>query len=63
MPFDPWVEVHVGLGGAGIQKSYAVTVQASPVHTKLEWSTTWVWSGQLLMIVSVSDEFDASLLW
>lgn len=35
MSFDPWVEVHVGLGGTGIQKSYVVIVQASSAHKKV----------------------------
>ena len=35
MPFDPWVEMNVGLGGTGIQKSYAMIVQASSPHKKV----------------------------
>ena len=35
MPFDPWVEMNVGLGGTGIQKSYAMIVQASSAHKKV----------------------------
>ena len=35
MPFDPWVEMNVGLGGTRIQKSYAVIVQASSAHKKV----------------------------